>query len=130
MRAVAEADRCGGSGDLLHRHHVFEVAEAQAAPVLLDRDAVQPERAHLGPQLAGEVIGGVDLGCPRGDPVGGEAGGGLADGVGVFAKAEIKRGAAVGDHVPTYHDPSACGRSELGRDCIQAERALTLSAPD
>src|SRR5829696_4218 len=49
-----------------------EVAHAGPAVFLLDRDAVQPERAHLGPQLDREAVGPVDLGGERRDLVLGE----------------------------------------------------------
>ena len=46
-----------------------EIAHPGAAIFLLDRDAVQPERAHLGPQLDRKAVGAVDLGGDRRDPV-------------------------------------------------------------
>ena len=49
-----------------------QIPHAGAAVFLLDRDAVQPERAHLGPQLDRETVGAVDLGGNRRDPVLGE----------------------------------------------------------
>ncbi len=89
--AVGKAYRGGSAGDFLHRHNVFEVAQAQAAELLLDGDTVQAECAHLWPELAGEGVGFVDPGGDRGDLVGGEARGGLADGVGRLAEAEVQR---------------------------------------
>jgi hypothetical protein len=44
---------------------VLEVAEPGAAPVLLDRDAMQAERAHLRPELAREAVAAIDLGGER-----------------------------------------------------------------
>ena len=72
VRAVGEADRGRGAADLLHRDAMREIAHAGAAVFLLDRDAVQAERAHLGPQLDRETVGPVDLGGERRDLVLGE----------------------------------------------------------
>ncbi len=69
---------------------MLEIAEAKAAPFLLDGDPVQAERAHLRPKLPRELVGGVDLGRARGDLVAGEAGGGFADGVGGLAEPKVK----------------------------------------
>ena len=55
MRAVGQADRAGGAADLLHGHAVREIAEAGAAELLLDGDAVQAELAELRPQIAREA---------------------------------------------------------------------------
>jgi hypothetical protein len=76
---------------------MLEVAHAEAAVLFLDRDAVQAQLAHLGPQVAGECVGLVDLGGARRQPVGGPAGGGLADHVGVLAEAEFHRLRGEGD---------------------------------
>ncbi len=99
MGAVGQPHRSGGARDLLHGDHVLEVAEAKAAPVLLDGDPVQAELAHLGPELARELVGGVDLGGERGDAVGGETRGRLADGVGGLAEPEVHAGSVQG-HAP------------------------------
>ena len=69
MGAVGEADRGRAAADLLHRDAMREIAHAGAAIFLLDRDAVQAERAHLGPQLDREAVGPVDLGGERRDAV-------------------------------------------------------------
>ncbi len=89
MGAVAQADRGRGAGDFLHRDDVFEVAEAEAAELFLDSDAVQAQFAHLGPQVAGELVLLVDFGGAGGQPFGGPAGGGVADGVSGLAEAEF-----------------------------------------
>ena len=52
---------------------MLEIAEAEPALFLLDGDAVQPELAHLRPQLAREPVLLVDLRGDRRDLVGGEA---------------------------------------------------------
>ncbi len=90
MRAVAEADRGRRADYLLHRHHVFEVAEPEAAILLLDGDAVQPERAHLGPERAGKTVARVDLRGQRRDAVRGEARRRVADRVRGLAQRELK----------------------------------------
>src|SRR5690606_12082317 len=61
MGAVAEADAGRGAADLLHRDAVLQVAHAGAAVLLLHREAQQPERAHLRPELAREAVAAVDL---------------------------------------------------------------------
>ena len=66
--------------------------------LLLDRDAVQAEFAHLRPQLAREAVGPVDLGGDRRDLVGGEALDLLAQRLGGLAEAEIEGRKGVGDH--------------------------------
>ena len=73
MRAVGEADRGGAAADLLHRDAMREIAHSGAAIFFLDRDPVQAERAHLGPQLDREAVGPVDLGGERRDAVLGKA---------------------------------------------------------
>ena len=73
MRAVGKTHRSGAAADLLHRHAMREIAHPGAAIFFLDRDAVQAERAHLGPQLDREAVGPVDLGGERRDPVLGKA---------------------------------------------------------
>ena len=75
---------------------MFQIAEAQSAPLLLDRDAVQAQRAHLGPQFDRETVVAVDLGGQRLDPVAREAAGGVADHVGRLTQLEIERRNDVG----------------------------------
>jgi len=65
---------------------MFEIAEAEPAKFLLDGDAVEPERAHFGPQMAGEGIVGVDRCRDRRDPVAGETPRRLSDHVGGLAE--------------------------------------------
>ena len=98
MRAVGQADRGRGARHFLHREDMLEIAEAGAAIFLLDRDAVQAERADLRPEVARELVGAVDLGGARRDLVGGEVGDRLADGVGGLAEVEIEHFLRVGDH--------------------------------
>src|ERR1700740_2697744 len=79
MRAVGQADRGGGARNLLDRDAVLEIAEARAAILLLDRDAVQAERADPGPQVPGKQVGAVDVGGAWRDLVGGEVLHGVAN---------------------------------------------------
>ena len=98
MGAVGEADGGRGAAHLLDGDDVLEVAQPRAAILLLDRDAVQAELAHLGPQLAREAVGLVDLGGDRRHLVGGETLDLLAQRVGGLAQTEIERRHCVGDH--------------------------------
>ena len=105
VRAVGEADGGRGAAHLLDGDDVLEIAQPRAAILLLDGDAVQAELAHLGPQLAREAVGLVDLGGDRRHLVGGETLDLLAQGIGGLAQAEIERRHCVGDH-----DLLACQR--------------------
>ena len=58
---------------------MLEIAEARAAIFLLDRDAVQAERAELRPEIARELVRAVDLVGARRDLRLGEGGHRLAD---------------------------------------------------
>ena len=90
--AVAQADRGRGARDFFLRDDMLEIAEAEPAPFLLDGDAVQPELAHLRPQMPREFVLLVDLGGDRRDLVGREALGRVADRVGHFAEVEVEAG--------------------------------------
>ena len=98
MRAVGQPDRRRAAADLLHRDAVLEIAEPGAAVLLLHRDAVQAELADLGPQMARELVGLVDLGRQRRNLVGGEAAHARAQLVGRLAEIEIQGREIVGDH--------------------------------
>ena len=91
MRPVAQADRGGRAGDLLHRDHVLGVAEPGAAVLLLDRDAVQAERAQARPQIARELVAPVDRLGARRDLGLREAGDRVPDHVGGLAEIEVER---------------------------------------
>src|SRR3546814_11708136 len=54
MRAIREAHRRGRAGNFLHRHHMFQITKAQAAPFLLDGEAMQPKLPHFRPEVARE----------------------------------------------------------------------------
>src|SRR3954447_16783112 len=69
MRTVREADRRRRPGYFLNRHAMLEIAKPAAAIFLLDRDAMQPERAELRPEVARKLIGLVDIRGARCDLV-------------------------------------------------------------
>src|SRR5664280_3837268 len=98
MRAVGHTDRCAGARNLLHGHAMMQIAEAGTAILLLHRDTVQAERAHLRPQIAREGIVAVDGRGARRDAVLREAVGGLAQHVDVGAEAEIEARPGIRDH--------------------------------
>ena len=100
MRAVGQADGGAGARDFLHRHAMLEIAEAGAAIFLLDRDAVQAERAHLRPQVARKNIVAVDRVGARRDTILRETAHGFAQHVDVGAEAEIEARPGIGDHAP------------------------------
>ncbi len=56
MRAVGQAHRCRGARHLLHGDTVRQVAKAGAAIFLIDRNAVQAERPHFGPEVARKTL--------------------------------------------------------------------------
>lgn len=90
MRAIAQPDGGGGAADFLDRDDMLEVAEAQPTKVFLYGDAVQTERTHLRPQVAGKPVFRIH---PRGkwrDPIRREAACGLADRVGHLAEREVE----------------------------------------
>ena len=98
MGAVGQADGGGGARHLLHGDAMLEIAEAGAAMLLLDRDAVQAEGAHLGPQVAREGVGPVDLVGARRDALLREVAHGGADGIGGVAEIEVELAGGVRDH--------------------------------
>jgi hypothetical protein len=53
---------------------MLQVAEPGAAPLFLDRDAMEAEGAHLRPQLARKPVVAVDPLGERRDPLAGEIG--------------------------------------------------------
>ena len=98
MRAVGQPDRGRGPRHLLHRNAVLEIAEAGAAIFLLDGDAVQAERADLGPEVARELIAAVDFGGARRDLVLRKRMHGFADRIRGLAEIEVEHPLCVGDH--------------------------------
>ncbi len=77
-----------------------EVAHVGAALLLTHRDAVQAERAHRGPKVAGELVGAVDLGGDGRDAVEAEGADRLAQRVDLLAErvVELGDGGGVRDH--------------------------------
>src|SRR5438552_18036655 len=69
MGAIGQADRGRRPRHLLDCDAVLEIAQAGAAILLLDGDAVQAERSDLGPEVARELIAAVDFGGARRDLV-------------------------------------------------------------
>ena len=64
VRAVGEADRGRGAGDLLDRDAMGEIAHAGAAVLLGYGDPEQPERAELLPEVGRKLVVRVDLPLP------------------------------------------------------------------
>ena len=91
MRAVRQADRGRCARHFLDRDAVLEIAEAGPAIFLLDGDAVQAERADLGPEVARKLIAAVDLGGARRDLVLRERMHGLADRIRGLAEVEVEK---------------------------------------
>ncbi|CCW16251.1 hypothetical protein EBBID32_5830 [Sphingobium indicum BiD32] len=89
---IAETYGGGYAGDLLLRDDMLQIAKTQAAVSLIDRDAVKAERAHFGPEGAGEPVLRIDPGRQRGDTVISEAARGVADHVRSFAQGKIEIG--------------------------------------
>src|SRR5690606_33584933 len=120
--------------DLLHGDDVLEIAEARAPVFLLDRNAVQTERAHARPELTWESVGPVDLGGNGRDLVGRERTDRVAKLVGCLAEIEIERRVLIGKRHGGPRDglqPQGCAAR---LDCrypgarASASRALPVSA--
>ena len=82
------------AGNLLHGDAMGEIAEAGAAPFLLDRDAQEAERPELRPKLARKAVRAVDLGRVRGDLILGKVGDRIAQHGNIAAEVEIEPGKA------------------------------------
>src|SRR3546814_17450167 len=90
---IAEADRCRRARYLLDRDDMFQIAEPESAPLLLDRDAVEAEFAHRRPQfIAWKPVLAIGAVGERSDLFVGEARGGLADHIGGFYERESTLG--------------------------------------
>jgi len=100
MRAVGQADRRRGTRELLDRDAMLEIAEPAAAILLLDRDAVQAERADFWPQVTRKLVALVDLGSSRRDLLAGERLNGFANRIRGFAEIEVEHPLRVGNHGP------------------------------
>ena len=89
VRGDRDADRGVDAGQLLDRERVGERVGA-AAPVLLrERDAHQPELAHLGDDLVGEALGPVELLRDRPHLLVGEVADGVAQQPLLVAQVEV-----------------------------------------
>ena len=103
MRAIGQPDRGRGAADFLYRDDMIEIAQPQPAPLLLDGDPVQAQRAHRGPEFAREPVLGIGAGGQRGDLFVGEARGSLADHRRAFGQAEIEIGGGAHGFPPCRH---------------------------
>ncbi len=122
MGAVGEPDRGRGAAHLLHRDAMGEIAHAGTAIFLLDRDAVQPERAHRRPQLHGKPVGLVDLGGERRDLLFGEIAHAAPQHVDLGAEVVVKHQKPGVLHRPYMPQPPALARgNRAGRlpSCLQ-----------
>ena len=91
MRAVGQADRGRGPRHLFHRDAVLEIAQAGAAIFFFHGDAVQAERADLGPEVARKLIAAVDFGGARRDFVLRKRMHRLADRIRGLAEIEVEK---------------------------------------
>src|SRR3546814_21129082 len=81
------------SSDVCSSDLMFQIAEPESAPLLLDRDAVEAEFAHRRPQfIAWKPVLAIGAVGERSDLFVGEASGGLADHIGGFAERDIQIG--------------------------------------
>ena len=110
MSAVGEAHAGACPAHLLHRDAMLKIAETRAAPLLLDGDAVQAERAHGHPKAARKGVGAVDFIGARGDLGGREAAHGVAQHFRLLPQAEIESPVSVPHH----------GSSLAGQPCPAA----------
>jgi hypothetical protein len=95
VRAIAQAHRCAGAADFLHRDHVRQVAHVGATIFLGHGDAQHAERAHLAPQVHRELVAAVDLGRARSDLGLREIAHRVAQRVNVFSQLEVEAGQVV-----------------------------------
>ena len=109
MGAVGQPDRGRRPRHFLDRDAVFEIAQAGAAIFLFHGDAVQAERADLGPEVARKLVALVDFGGARRDLVAREGMDGLANRIRGLAEIEIEHPVRVGNH-----GGAASGKSVYG----------------
>ncbi len=67
VRTVGQAYRRAGTGDLLHRHHMRQIAHVGAAILFGYRDAQHAQVTKLAPQVHRELVIAVNLGGTRRD---------------------------------------------------------------
>ncbi len=90
VRGVGKSHRSGSAADLFHRHAVRKIAHVDAAVLFLHRNAVQVQRTHLGPEVAGKFVGAIDLGCNRSDAILRERAHGVAQQVDLGTQAMVE----------------------------------------
>src|SRR5215218_10017268 len=90
MRAIRQPDGAGRARYLFHSNAVLEITEAGAAPLLLDRDAMNTQRAERRPQIARKAVAAVDLVGAGMNFFGWERADALAQHVRGLAQAEIE----------------------------------------
>ena len=98
---VGQADRGGGAGDFLHRHHMRQIAHTGTAIFLARRHPQHAQIAQLAPQIGGEGVDAVDLCRARGDLIGAEGCNRVAQRVDFLAKIEIHAIEVIG-HFPVF----------------------------
>ena len=74
-----------------------QVAQPGTAMLLVHGDAMQPQRAHFGPQVARKFIRAVDLGGYRRNAVLAEAAHSVAQHVQFLAQGEVQCGHGIGE---------------------------------
>ena len=85
---------------------MLEIAEARAAVFFLNGDAVQTERAHLGPQVARKFIVAIDCAGAWRNAILRKSAHRFAQHVDVRPKAEIEARPCIGNHPPPSARPS------------------------
>src|SRR5690348_15611631 len=98
VRAIGKPHRRRAPAHLLHGDAMGEIAHSCTAELLLDGDAVEPQRAHLRPKLAREGVGAIDLRRQRRDLRLREAAHAVAQQIDLGTEIEIERGIPVAGH--------------------------------
>ena len=123
VRAVAEADRGRGAGDLLHGDGVREVAQARPAVLRRHGHAEQAELAELAPQVARKHVAAVDLVGARREPLVGEAAHLIAHRVDDLAETEVELAVGGAGHIfstPLSSDPKSLDNRIVRQFCAHA----------
>src|SRR4051794_22129812 len=90
VRAIGQTDRRRRARHFLDRDAMLEIAEAGAAILFLDGNAVQAERADFWPEVPWKLVALVDFGRARRDLLARKGKHGLADGIRGFTEIEIE----------------------------------------
>src|SRR5438067_5970652 len=118
MRPVGQTDGPGSARYFLHGDAVLEITQAGAAPFLLDRDAMRPERSELGPKLAWKAVAAIDLVRARRDARGCKAPHAIAQLLSRIAEPETQAGELAYGHSrrPSHrpHSPRQVWREARG----------------